>query len=166
MTFRRNDLIFATLIFVCLLGGCGTDNNYDEVESTNLADVKVQGIQLGSSRDELIHAFGKPDFVEKIEQPKSIYYIYGETSESYDIDFRVVDNQVQRYFFTKDKFENSYSHLIGQSKEDVLNVLGDHYYERKDTGADVIGYFDKQNRWNIEFTFEENDVVGVLVSAL
>ncbi|MFQ3544480.1 hypothetical protein Q7A53_10345 [Halobacillus rhizosphaerae] len=166
MRLHRYGLLFVTLIIVCVLGGCDTDNNDDEVESTNLADVKVQGIQLGSSRDELIHAFGKPDFVEKIKQPKSTYYIYGETSESYDIDFKVVDDQVKRYFMTKDIFENTYSHLIGQKKADVLRQVGDHYYERQDTGADVMGYSDKEHNRNIEFIFEGNVVLGILVSSI
>ncbi|MGB3569862.1 MAG: hypothetical protein WBA30_22265 [Priestia megaterium] len=46
------------------------------------------------------------------------------------------------------------------SKKDVIRVYGENYYEREDTGATIIGYFDKNHKLNIEFSLDDKDKVG------
>ncbi|MGR9522437.1 hypothetical protein ACSS31_01230 [Priestia megaterium] len=48
----------------------------------------------------------------------------------------------------------------GDSKKDVIRAYGENYYERKDTGATIIGYFDKTHKLNIEFSLDDNSKVG------
>ncbi len=62
------------------------------------------------------------------------------------------------------KYTLSKGITIGNSKTDVMNAYGKNYYERTDTGANIIGYFDKVNNINIEFGMSDNKVNGIIVS--
>ena len=49
--------------------------------------------------------------------------------------------------------------------EDVIQAYGGNYYEREDSGARIIGYFDKTQKVNMEFSFNET-IEGIIVSKI
>lgn len=160
-------LFLGLLFFTTILSGC-TQNKmdyYNETPSTDLSKEKVGTISIGSKEQNVLNEFGEPDFTEKIQRPQSTYLVYGKNRNNYDLDFRIVGGRVVRYFISSKKYKTEKKISIDSSKEDVIQAYGDNYYERTDTGSDVIGYFDKKNKINIEFSFDKfNKVIGIIVS--
>lgn len=149
------------LLFSLFLSGCGTKNKmdfYKETESTDLSNEAIETVSIGSNEKEVLSEFGEPDFLEEEKESKSTHLIYGK-----DLEFKIVEGIVERYLIINKKYQTEKRINTGSSKEDVIDAYGDNYYERTDTGADVIGYFDKNNKINIEFSLDSN-VVGILVS--
>ena len=162
-------LLLILLVSITILGGCGTTDKmdfYDNTENTSLSE-KVNTISLNSKEDVVREALGEPDFVEETEKPKSTYLIYGKDKENRDIEFQLVAGKVNRYFFSSNTYKTTKGIMKGNSKEDVLQAYGESYYERNDSGAKVIGYFDKTKKVNIEFSFNDSEVVeGIMVSEI
>lgn len=129
---------------------------YKDTVSTDLSQEKIGAVSIGSYESEVKDEFGKPDSTNK--DTDSTYLIYGEKLE-----FKIVNGVVERYLFTNNKYKTVKNIYKGSLKEEVIEAYGDNYYERTDTGAEVIGYFDKTNKLNIEFTINE-EVVGILIS--
>ena len=89
------------LLSMIVLGGCGTTNKmnfYDKTDSTSLSE-EVNTISLNSTEDKIKEVLGEPDFVKEVEKSKSTYFIYGKDRENSDIEFQIVDGQVDSYFF-------------------------------------------------------------------
>lgn len=62
----------------------------------------------------------------------------------------------------KEKYITQKGIKLGSSKKEVIDVYGENYYEREDTGEEIIGYFDKTKKVNIEFAFRDDlDLVMV-----
>ncbi|WP_367041387.1 hypothetical protein [Priestia megaterium] len=102
----------------------------------------------------------KPKFIEVTEQPPYTTYIYGKSTEKYDVEFKIVDNKVSRYDLISSKYSTEKGIHTGDSKKDVIRAYGENYYEREDTGATIVGYFDKNHKLNIEFSLDDKDKVG------
>jgi hypothetical protein len=152
-------LLTILVILSIYLTGCGTKNKmdfYKDTVSTDLSQEKIGAVSIGSDESEVKDEFGKPDSTNK--DTDSTYLIYGEKLE-----FKIVNGVVERYLFTNNKYKTVKIIYKGSSKEEVIEAYGDNYYERTDSGAEVIGYFDKTNKLNIEFTINE-EVVGILIS--
>ncbi|RSL29142.1 hypothetical protein D7Z54_32810 [Salibacterium salarium] len=119
---------------------------YEDTKSTDLSQIKINAVALNSNEEQIIKEVGEPDFVEEVEDPESTYYIYGDDKKFYDLDFKLVDGKIKRFFVTNNKFDIELGNIIGKSKKDIIKLLGDNYYELSDSGSDVIGYFDKSNK--------------------
>lgn len=159
-------IFLSLLLFALILSGCGTKNKmdfYDKTPSIDLSKEKIGTVSIGSKEIEVKNEFGEPDFIENIKDPNSTHLIYGKDKKNSDLKFKIVEGIVDRYLLSSKEYETEKKISSGSSKEDVIEAYGDNYYERTDTGADVIGYFDKTNKINIEFTFNKN-VVGILIS--
>ena len=158
-------------LFVLILVGCDSSFKdkmefYDSTLSINLSDEKMKSISINSSENDVEAVFGKPDFIDKIEKPKSTYYIYGKNETNYDIDFLFVNGEVKRYFISSGKYRTSKGISEGSSKKDVIKAYGENSYERTDSGATIIGYFDKENKINIEFGMSNDKVDGIIVAEI
>lgn len=149
------------LILIISLTGCGTTDKmefYDDTKSTTLSE-EVNSISLDSQEAKVRQTFGKPDSVREVENNDSNYLVYD------DIEFQITNDKVVRYFYTNNKYKTKKGMELGSSKEDVIHAYGENYYVREDTGTEIIGYFDKRKKVNIEFGFSE-DLDSVMVSKI
>jgi hypothetical protein len=132
---------------------------YANVESTDLSEETVDSISLSSEKEVVLKRFGHPEKTHEISKPKTTYLIYK------DIEFGLKNNKVFRYFFIEN--HSTFRGITaGDPSEKVIKTYGPNYYERTDTGADIIGYFDKQHNINIEFSFYENKVIGTIIEKI
>lgn len=132
---------------------------YEKVESTDLSGETVDSISLSSKKEDVLKRFGHPEETHEISKPKTTYLVYK------DIEFGFKNKEVFRYFFTEN--HSTFRGITaGESSEKVIETYGPNYYERTDTGADIIGYFDKQHNINIEFSFYENKVIGTIIEKI
>ncbi len=162
----RNIFILALVSCTILIGGCGSKEKmdfYEQTKSTDLSDVTIDTLTLNAKETQVKEVLGEPDFTETVEEPPSTYYIYGEDEKLYDLDIRLVDGKAKRYFLAKNTVHSDLGDLIGKSEQAVFQAFGDDYYKRMDTGTNVIGYFDKQSKINMEFTVDET-VTGIILS--
>lgn len=155
------------LLSIIVLSGCGTTNKmdfYENTDSTSLSE-EVNTISLNSTEDKIKEILGEPDFVEEVEKSKSTYLIYGKDRDNSDIEFQIVNGQVASYFFSSNTYKTSKKITKGSSKEDVIQEYGENYYERDDSGAKIMGYFDKNQKVNMEFSFNET-IEGIIISKI
>ncbi|QTM98268.1 hypothetical protein ERJ70_02410 [Sediminibacillus dalangtanensis] len=162
--------IFILALVSCTILICGCESNevmdyYEETKSTDLSEIAINTLTLNDTDTQVKEVLGEPDFTETVEQPPSTYYLYGDDEQVYDLDVRLVDGKVKRFFLSKNNFSSGIGDLIGKPEQAVYKLFGDDYYERTDTGTDVIGYFDKPNKINMEFTVDET-VTGIIVSEI
>ncbi|WJN46450.1 MULTISPECIES: hypothetical protein [Priestia] len=162
----KNYFLFIFPFVLLLLASCDPsftpkEKYYSSTKSTNLELENVKSVSIGSSKyDVAIGLKKKPKFIEVTEKPPYTTYIYGESTEKYDVEFKIVDNKVSRYDFISSKYGTEKGIHTGDSKKDVIRAYGENYYEREDTGATIIGYFDKTHKLNIEFSLDDKDKVG------
>ncbi len=160
-------LLFLLSLLLTILTGCGTMDKmefYDDTKSTKLSE-KVNGISLGITENEVREKLGKPDFIEKSEDKTFSNLIYGQDKEKPEIELQVSDGKVHRYFLVSDKYSSLKGITKGDSKENIITKYGENYYQRDETGLKVIGYFDKENKVNIEFSLDDT-VEGIMVSKI
>ncbi|SDK36088.1 hypothetical protein [Sediminibacillus albus] len=165
---KRNIIILIFFICAFLLSGCDSKNKmdyYDDTKSTDLSQARIHTITINATEQQVRKEFGEPDFIEEVENPEATYYIYGNDKEDYSLDVMLTDGKVKRFFIGKDVFNSEIATLIGKSKEEIVKLLGNDYYERNDTGSVVIGYFDKSHQKNIELIMDET-VTGIIVSEI
>ncbi|PVC75583.1 hypothetical protein C2I27_00770 [Priestia megaterium] len=162
----KNYFLIIFPFVLLLLASCDRSSTpkekyYSSTKSTNLQLENVKSVSIGSSKyDVAIGLKKKPKFIEVTEKPPYTTYIYGESTEKYDVEFKIVDNKVSRYDFISSKYGTEKGIHTGDSKKDVIRAYGENYYEREDTGATIIGYFDKTHKLNIEFSLDDNSKVG------
>ncbi|WZX99204.1 membrane lipoprotein lipid attachment site-containing protein [Bacillus sp. FSL W7-1360] len=156
------------LVMAIILSGCGTTsqlNFYDETLSTDLSDENLLGVSLDMSEDILLEKVGKPDFENSVEDPPTTYLIYGSSEDEYEFEFMIDDQnkRVKRYFIRQEGYETARNIEVGSSVTELIAAYGDSYYEREDTGSQVIGFFDKENQVNMEFSTSDNVVLSYIV---
>lgn len=162
-------LLFISSLLFLLVTGCdlSTENKpdfYDATPSVDLSTENLRSITFHSDEKNVREVFGEPNFINKIDQPKSRYLIYGKDENQYDVDFLLVDGKVKRYYIASERFTTARGISIGSRKNDIIEIYGEHFYETTDTGTQVLGYFDKTNQINLEFLISEDVVKGILVS--
>ncbi|MFG6120168.1 hypothetical protein [Thalassobacillus sp. B23F22_16] len=146
-----------------LLAGCAHNNKmdfYDKTNSSNLSEENIQEISLGFPEQKLLETFGTPKEVETVDNPPSRHFIYE------NIEFQLEEGSISGYILTHERYATARNVTIGDTKEDVIETYGKNYYERSDTGATVIGYFDKRRNQNIEFAYDEEVLEGIMVSTI
>lgn len=162
--------VISIIITFLILIGCEplakeTMDFYESTESIDLSEENINSISINSYENDVINTFGKPTEVEEIEDPKSKYL-------SYDgVEFGFVDDKVIRLFIRRTHensklYETAKEIKIGDTKEQVITEYGENYYERVESGLDTLGYFDKDNMINIEFGFNENKVIAVIIKKI
>lgn len=162
----KNYFLFIFPLILLLVASCDPsftpkEKYYSSTKSTNLELENVKSVSIGSSKYDVASFLKKkPKFIEVTEQPPYTTYIYGKSTEKYDVEFKIVDNKVSRYDFISSKYGTEKGIHTGDSKKDVIMAYGENYYEREDTGATIIGYFDKTHKLNIEFSLDDKDKVG------
>jgi hypothetical protein len=162
----KNYFLFIFPLILLLLASCDPSSTpkekyYSSTKSTNLQLENVKSVSIGSSKYDVASCLKKkPKFIEVTEQPPYTTYIYGESTEKYDVEFKIVNNKVSRYDLLSNKYGTEKGIHTGDSKKDVIRAYGENYYEREDTGATIIGYFDKTHKLNIEFSLDDKDEVG------
>jgi hypothetical protein len=154
--------ILTFIAFLLLISaGCDPSSKdkmeyYDNTKGIDLSDENVNSISLYSNENNVINAFGKPIEITETTNPMSKHLAYN------GIEFEVIQDKVIRYFF-KENYQTSKGIRVGDTKNEVVTTYSENYYERNDTGSEIIGYFDKDNMINIEFAFEKNKVEGVII---
>ncbi|MED3881880.1 hypothetical protein [Priestia megaterium] len=162
----KSYFLFIFPLILLLLASCDPSSTpkekyYSSTKATNLELENVQSVSIGSSKYDVASCLRKkPKFIEVTEQPPYTTYIYGKSTETYDVEFKVVDNKVSSYDLLSSKYGTEKGIHTRDSKKDVIRVCGENYYEREDTGATIIGYFDKNHKLNIEFSLDDKDKVG------
>ncbi|MEW4272587.1 hypothetical protein [Priestia megaterium] len=162
----KNYFLFVFPLILLLVASCDPSSTpkekyYSSTKSTNLESENVKSVSIGSSKYEVASCLKKkPKFIEITEQPPYTTYIYGKSTEKYDVEFKIVDNQVSRYDLISNKYATEKGIHTGDSKQSVVRAYGKNYYEREDTGATIIGYFDKTHKLNIEFSLDDNSKIG------
>ncbi|MBM7553947.1 hypothetical protein [Thalassobacillus pellis] len=162
--------VISTIITFLILMGCEplakeTMDFYESTESIDLSDENINSISINSYENDVINTFGKPTEVEEIRDPKSKYL-------SYDgVEFGFADAKVIRLFIRRTDenskiYETAKGIKIGDTKDQVIKEYGENYYERVESGLDTLGYFDKDNLINIEFGFNENKVIAVIIKKI
>lgn len=155
-------LIIGLLVWI---SGCGTTDKmeyYDKTASTNLSE-NINTISVDTPAKVVGETLGNPISVESNNQ--SSEWKYGEDKKHFDLEFRIMNGKVNRYFFASNNYTTTKGITIGSSKEDVIQKYGKNYYEREDTGAKIIGYFDKIKKVNIEFAFDKTLII-IMVSKI
>jgi len=170
MFFKKMYLLLGLSLAVFVFSGCDPsatpkDDYYTSTKSTNLSQENIEQLHIGSNKYEVTKSFGKPTSIELVSEPKCEYYSYGKSKDNYDLDFRIVKNEVVGYTLYSEKYGTAKGIRIGSSKADVINAYGDNYYKRNDTGAEIYGYFDKSNKLNLEFLIKGNKVIGIQLLA-
>ncbi|MBP3041422.1 hypothetical protein J9303_18415 [Bacillaceae bacterium Marseille-Q3522] len=168
------NLIFISLVLlvgIFIMSGCDPDEKdkmefYQQTASTDLTDEKIHSITLNSQEDEAIKQFGEPDSIEKIENPASSYFIYLDSNSDKWIEFQIINKHVQRISFSSADYQTTKGISPGLTKEDIQQSYGKYYYERSETGSKVIGYFDKTAKINLEFSFHNEKINGIMLSAV
>ena len=152
---------FGTLIFslsmLLFLTGCDPMSKskmefYNSTESINLSEENINSIKINSTTNDVTGILGKPDKVNIGANPTSKYLIYEE------IEFGIIEDKVFRYHFNNN-YQTSKGITVSDTKEDVIQAYGEDFYERVESGLDIIGYFDKINMINLELGFKENKTV-------
>ncbi|AEN90469.1 MULTISPECIES: hypothetical protein [Priestia] len=162
----NNYFLFIFPFVLLLLASCDPSSTpkekyYSSTKSINLQLENVKSVSIGSAKYDVASFLKKkPKFIEVTEKPPYTTYIYGESTEKYDVEFKIVANKVSRYDFISNKYGTEKGIHTGDSKKDVIMAYGENYYEREDTGATIIGYFDKTHKLNIEFSLDDKDKVG------
>ncbi|MCG7344546.1 hypothetical protein MHZ92_10395 [Sporosarcina sp. ACRSL] len=156
---------FGTLIFslFMLLFVIGCDpfaksktDFYNSTESINLSEENVSSIKINSTTNDVTGTFGKPVKVNIETNPTSKYLIYE------GIEFGIMEDKVFRYYFNNN-YQTAKGITVSDTKEDVIQAYGEDFYERVESGLDIIGYFDKENMINLEIGFEENKAAVILL---
>ena len=129
---------------------------YNNTESINLSEENVSSIKINTTTNDVTGTFGKPIKVNIVTNPTSKYLIYE------GIEFGIIEDKVFRYNF-KNNYQTAKGITVGDTKEDVIQVYGDDFYERVESGLDTIGYFDKEDMINLEIGFKENKAVVITI---
>lgn len=156
-------LILTLFLFLfVLISGCDKNKMtfYENTKSINLSDENIKSITINSDLSEVKKVFGKPKKIETINSPSSKYYIFDDNKEKGELEFKIIKNKVERYLISDNEFKTSNGIAIGDSKENVIKAYGKNYYERTDTGSNIIGYFDKKNKLNLEFAMDKNNKIN------
>lgn len=148
----------------CDLSSENKSSFYESTNSTSLGDEDIQSIALNSTETDVFNVFGEPDFKDEVESPKSMHYIYGKEQSRFDVDFLLMNDKVTRYHIGSTKYKTIRNITLNSPKEDIISAYGKNFYTRSDTGAEVIGYFDKVNDTNLEFGFSKNKVITIIYS--
>lgn len=129
---------------------------YNGMDSINLSEENVNSITLNSTTNDVIGAFGKPIEVNVVANPKSKYLVYE------GIEFGIIEDKVISYYFSNN-YQTVKGIKVGDTKENVIQAYGENFYERVESGLITIGYFDKENRINLEIGFKENKAVIITI---
>ncbi|WP_064094041.1 hypothetical protein [Rossellomorea aquimaris] len=151
--------ILLTFLTSCDISSKDKMEFYDGTKSTDLSKENILTVPLLSNEHDIKDTFGEPEHMTSITNPKSKYLQYEE------VEFGLKDGKTFRYYF-KGGYQTEKGINIGKTKEEVIEAYGKSYYERNETGSRVIGYFDKRNKINMEFTIDEDEVVGVIVEKI
>ncbi len=74
---------------------------YEGTKSVDLSNEDIKSIAINSSENKVKDVLGKPDFIIKIENPKSNYTIYGKNEKNYDLEFRLIGGKVKTLYDLK-----------------------------------------------------------------
>lgn len=160
-------IIFAFMLFTlvsCDPSSTPKEKYYSNTNSTDLKAENIKSVSIGDSKYDVTSSFGKPKFIDVVENPPYTTYTYGENKDKYDVEFKIENNKISRYILLNSKYHTEKGIHIGVNKKDVIEAYGKEYYERQDAGANVFGYFDKKNKINLEFILDGNSIKGIIIT--
>lgn len=160
-------LFFVLILCTVALSGCSTNKMdlYNKTQGIDLSKEKIDTISLGSKENEVKSKFGKPDSIKEDKGTNSTYLTYKDKENGF-LQFKIVKGIVEQYLLSGKEYKTEKDISKASTREDVIKAYGKHYYERTDSGVNgnVLGYFDKRNKTNIEFSSDENKkIVGILI---
>ncbi len=153
------------VIFVVLLFGCSKEkmDYLDETKSTKISSFDIENTYLNSSSNDIIKSLGDPDYIEEVESSPEKYYIYGPKEDKSDLEIGVSNEKISCFLLFTNEYEFNNDTIINQSKDEIVSRYGSNYYLREDTGSNILGYFDKENNYNLEFYLNAEDNVTHLI---
>ncbi|MED5016751.1 hypothetical protein P9847_05465 [Paenibacillus chibensis] len=121
------------------------------VKTTQLDQESIGNVSLNQSINEL-----KP--APKADKNNALFdYYTWEYGTKVATNFN--DNQIIRIIVYESRFVTSKGIQVGDSKENIIQAYGNHYYKRVEQGFDIIGYVDKRLNRTIEFWLTGENIV-------
>jgi len=166
---KRKIILALSFIFIFILIGCEPSSKskmeyYDQTISIDLSKENINSITLNSVEKDVVRVNGKPASIEAIEKPKSKYYIYGKDGSEDSADFKIADGKVVSIQASNKKYKTVKGLTVGSTKAEIIEAYGKNYYQRTDTGANILGYIDKGHKINLEFSLDHNKVMGLILT--
>ncbi|MBP1991495.1 hypothetical protein [Paenibacillus eucommiae] len=120
-----------------------------------------RGLSLGAAEQLLVDSKGEP--MEKVTIIDNlINWVYADTSF-----FTLMDHVVVTYGFNiESKMSTSKGIKVGDSIQEAKAKYGQAFYSRKQANSQMIGYIDKKGDTMIEFLFEKDVIMSIMVSQL
>ncbi|WP_339315731.1 hypothetical protein [Paenibacillus sp. FSL R10-2734] len=126
-------------------------NHYSRVSSSNLEQESLGDIKLLQSLESISRAPKPRDDMER-------YQYYNLNNETTVATARGDDKIILISVYSDHKMRTAKGIHVGSSADDVIEAYGSSYYKRGEQGADIIGYVDKINHWNVEFWLHDHKV--------
>lgn len=125
-------------------------------KSIDLKAENIEGLKLYDNihSDKIVSMYGK----QTQQSPNSIEYNYFQLRKGIE----VVGNskgEVLRFIVTDKVLETAKGIKLGDNDIKVKDVYGNNYYSRREQGAEIMGYIDKEKSISIEFWMHDNKVV-------
>ncbi|MFD2638212.1 hypothetical protein [Piscibacillus salipiscarius] len=157
MKVRKRNIILISTLLGFLLFPSITQNDYlQEVSTTVLSSENVESITLYSTESDVLRIFGKPEKIHKTKNPISSYYKYA------GLEIGINNQQVFRYIIT-DNYTTQHGIKVGDSKEHVIDIYGNNYYKKTESGSFIMGYIDYENNIILEIALNKDCVIGMLI---
>lgn len=150
-------MLLSWIVLGCDVSAQSNVDFFTETSSIDLSEETVNQVALGDSEVKVEVAFGQPEKIVEADNAQSKQYIYD------GIVVTINEGYVRRYVID-DTYPTGQGVRMGDHKTSVINNYGEHYYERIETGAEIVGYFDKRNQINVEFAFNADQLIGVTTS--
>ncbi|WP_373598650.1 hypothetical protein [Paraclostridium bifermentans] len=153
-------LLIAVLWIMGVIPPDSRSYHHTVTKSTDLSNENVDGLYLGDrfNSEKVISKYGEMH-IKSSDVDDYDYYCLSKNIEvatkkdDYNIVRFCVNNETLK---TKMKTEKGVS--FGDSKEKVIKLYGENYYNRIEQGLDIIGYVDKEQDCSIEFWLSEEGV--------
>ncbi|HBS43295.1 MAG TPA: hypothetical protein DEA91_00375 [Paenibacillus sp.] len=126
-------------------------SHYSRVSSSNLEQERLGDIQLLQSLGSLTQAPKPRDDIDRYQY----YHLDNETTVA---TARGDDKIILISVYSDLKMSTAKGIHVGSSVDDVIEAYGSSYYKRGEQGADIIGYVDEINHWNLEFWLQDRKV--------
>ncbi len=127
-------------------------------KSIDLSDENIEGLRLYDSIDdeEIVLRYGK-----QTKQSRNVTgYNYFELRKGIEVAANT-KGEILRFIVTDEKIETTKGISLGDNDIDVKDAYGNNHYSRREQGAEIIGYIDKENNTSIEFWISDDKVIMI-----
>jgi hypothetical protein len=132
----------------------------EQVQPTDLSQEGIEGLKVGAN-------INNEDFVEKyakhmVREDRDVQgLVFYKLNASLEIGVHAEDQTLSRIIVSNGspvQAKTAKGIAVGSTKKQVLEAYGDHFYQRKEQGLDVIGYMDPKQKTTLEFWMMDDQV--------